>query len=150
MNTPLLSFNTSEVRSVRVIFKGDTPSIQITEAMADAFKSSGNWITLQDPVSGEILFDGSKSEIKQLQHANLKKIEQDFSSKKWICEYGIRHKLNEPCKCMEIYTCPPGYFSSMFWSMKKDLGKYPQDLMESERREIAALATDEWCKDTGK
>jgi hypothetical protein len=143
----LATFNPSVSRTVRVIFKGDNAPIQITEEMAEAFKSSGNWITLQDPVTQEILYDGAKSEIKRLEHANLAKMAKEYSTKRWICEFGHRHALNDACKCMERYTCPPGYFAAKFWELKRDLGVYPQDLQEIERMEIARKATDDWCDD---
>lgn len=141
------AFNPNTAKTVRVIFKGDAEPVFITETMSQAIKTAGTWLTLEDPVTGKIIYDGAKSEIKRLEHADLAQKAKEFHERRWICEYGHRHTLNQECSCMKRYTCPPGYFSMVFWKKTEGTGMYPQDLQEPARISIAAQATDEWCEE---
>lgn len=144
------AFNPNTAKTVKVVFKGDADPIMITENMATSLKTAGNWVTLEDPTNGKILYDGSKSEIKRLEHADIAAKAKEFSDKKWICDYGIKHALNEACNCLSRYTCPPGYFTAVFWKKTEGLGLYPQDLKEEQRVIIAKQAIEEWCEDEEK
>lgn len=59
-------------------------------------------ITITDADTQKVLFDGEMWEIKWFRK---REIDPTLASTKYVCGYGIRHALNEDCKCKERFKC---------------------------------------------
>ena len=120
----------------KILILSDEREIPITESQYNAIKADQNiWrfsdpITIRDPDTQKILFDWKIWAIKEFRDIK--------SSYSWwdrcICDFWVRHMMEESCWCMERYGVFPIEFRLKLHEVYPKI--YARDLTDSQRSTV--------------
>lgn len=127
---------TTKLRTHKVLIKDE--KIAITQEQYDTLKTAKfrgkatDLIEVRDPDTNRLIFNGELREIKEffeIERGNM-------DGMQWICDFGVRHDMNEQCNCYDTYKVRPWEYR--YKCHKMFAGKHRNNFTEQERRLVLA------------